>query len=478
MKRISIISVAIALVSVLTLTSCGDEFLDKNPKLDVTENDIYASEELIDATMAGVYTRFKSSSFAGGNIAIIFDNRSDDFVNTGNNTYAHSDTYNMTVGQTSIMNPDFFQAGYLVVNAANTLKENLEQRANLPISEAKRQQYISNCLFIRDISWYYLSQVYSQPYVYDPNSKAIPVHLEAVTEPGHNEAPLWSIGEIYDQIIKDLSSSAIAALPTNGESSFSPIIPSQPAAHMLLQRIYMAKQEWQKAIEEGEKVTGFTLSGSVREMFDAPYHTQENIYSLPFTNTERGSGNPASYISSGAGYIDTLNVRTGIVTIPAYHLATDSRTSFIKVDPATGRETWYEKYDEYTTPLEWIHIFRYAETLLNLSESYFNIGNDAKAAELLHQVRSRSIPTGDILDVKSLTGEALREAIYNERRAEFIGEGIRGLDISRRGEDFIHPAATTTNGKWDTVVVATPSNRTAYCWALPSYEILVNTAAN
>ena len=119
MKRISIISVAIALVSVLTLTSCGDEFLDKNPKLDVTENDIYASEELIDATMAGVYTRFKSSSFAGGNIAVIFDNRSDDFVNTGNNTYAHSDTYNMTVGQTSIMNPGFFQAGYLVVNAAN-----------------------------------------------------------------------------------------------------------------------------------------------------------------------------------------------------------------------------------------------------------------------------------------------------------------------------------------------------------------------
>jgi hypothetical protein len=212
-------------------------------------------------------------------------------------------------------------------------------------------------------------------------------------------------------------------------------------------------------------------------MFDAPYHTAENIYSLPFTNTERGGGNPASYISSGAGYIDTLNARNGIITIPAYRLPTDSRTQFIKVDPATGRETWYEKYDEYTTPLEWIHIFRYAETLLNLSESYYNIGNETKAAELLHQVRSRSIPTGDILDVRSLKGEALKEAIYNERRAEFLGEGIRGLDISRRAEDFIHPAATRTNGKWDAVVVATPSNRTAYCWTLPSYEILVNTAA-
>ena len=476
MNRRYIKSVSIALLLVVVLTSCGDEFLEKNPKLDVTETDIFASEKLIDATMAGVYTRFKNSSFAGGNIAVIFDNRSDDFVNTGNNTYAHSDTYNMTVGQNSTMNPGFFQAGYLAINAANTLKENLENRQDLPISDAKRQQYIANCLFIRDISWYYLAQVYSQPYAYDPNSKAIPVHTEAVTGPGYNEASLWTIGEIYDQIIKDLNNNTISALPANG-TSFDATIPSQAAGHMLLQRIYMAKQQWQEAINEGEKVTGFTLSSSVRDMFDAPYHTTENIYSLPFTNTERGGGNPASYISSGAGYIDTLNARNGIITIPAYRLPTDSRTSFIKVDPATGRETWYEKYDEYTTPLEWIHIFRYAETLLNLSESYFNIGNETKAAELLHQVRSRSIPTGDVIDVKSLTGNALKEAIYNERRAEFIGEGIRGLDISRRAEDFIHPLTTRSNGKWDTVVVATPSNRTAYCWALPSYEILVNIAA-
>ena len=477
MNKTTIISATFVLLSASVLTGCGDDFLDRNPKLDVTETDIFASEKLIDATMAGVYTRFKNSSFAGGNIAVIHDNRGDDLVNTGNNTYAHSDTYNMTVGQNSTMNPGFFQAGYLAINAANTLKENLENRKDLPISEAKRRQYIANCLFIRDISWYYLVQVYSLPYAYNPQSKAIPVHTEAVTGPGHNEAPLWTIAEVYDQIITDLSADVVSALPASGESDFTPTVPSQPAAHMLLQRIYMAKEQWQKAIDEGEKVTGFTLSANVRDMFDAPYHTTENIYSLPFTNTERGGGNPASYISSGVGYIDTLNMRTGILTLPAYHLATDSRTSFIKTDPATGRETWYEKYDEYTTPLEWIHIFRYAETLLNLAESYYNTGNEPRAAQLLHQVRSRSVKTGDIIDVTSLTGTALRDAIYNERRAEFIGEGLRGLDISRRAEDFVHPAATRTNGKWNTVVAATPANRTAYYWALPSYEVLINTVA-
>ena len=87
------------------------------------------------------------------------------------------------------------------------MKENLENRQNLPISESKRQQYIASCLFIRDISWYYLAQVYSQPYAYNPDSKAIPIHTEAVTGPGKNEAELWTIGQIYNQIIEDLSSS-------------------------------------------------------------------------------------------------------------------------------------------------------------------------------------------------------------------------------------------------------------------------------
>lgn len=470
-------AVVVANVFAIAVTSCGDDFLDKNPKLAVTEDDLLSSEELIDATMLGVYTRFKSGSFAGGGIAVIFDNRGDDYANTGNNTYAHSDTYNMTVGQNSPMNPGFFQAGYLAINAANTLKEALESRSDLPISDEKRQQYIASCLFIRDISWYYLAQVYSQPYAYSPDAKAIPIHTEAVVGPGHNEAPLWTIGQIYNQIITDLSASTIAALPDRSSADFDATVPSQPAAHMLLQRIYMAMGQWDDAIAEGEKVTGFTLSTSVRDLFDAPYHSGENIYSMPFTDSERGGGNPAGYISSGVGYIDTINTRTGIVSLPEYHLATDTRTQFIKVDPASGRETWYEKYDENNVRLEWVHIFRYAETLLNLAESYYNIGQETKAADLLYQVRVRSIPTGDVVDVRTLTGDALKTYIYNERRAEFMGEGIRGLDIARRAENFVHPAATRTNGKWDTVIVATPDDKASYCWALPAFEVLVNTSA-
>lgn len=461
----------------LTATSCGDDFLEKNPPLAVTETDIYSSETLIDATMNGVYSRFKSSSFAGGALLVIGDNRSDDFVNTGNNNYTHAETYLMTVGPNNVINPSVFQAGYLAVNAANTLKENLESRTSLPITEAKRQEYIANSLFIRDISWYYLSQIYSQPYAYNPESLAIPIHTEAVVGPGYNNAERWTISAIYEQILQDLSEETIANLPAYS-NNFDATRPSQASARMLRQRVYMAQQKWQKAIEEGEKITGFTLSNSVAEMFDAPYHTNENIYSMPFSNTERGSA-PTSYFSHGAGYTDTLNMRTGILTIPGYKLESDARTQFIVRDASNNnREVWYEKYDEYSVPIEWIHIFRYAETLLNLSESYYNVGNEEKAAELLYAVRKRSIASDDIIDVLSLTGEKLKEAIYNERRLEFLGEGLRGLDITRRAENFIHPLATKKDGKWETTVVATPDNKTTYCWALPEFEVQVNESVS
>lgn len=298
-----------------------------------------------------------------------------------------------------------------------------------------------------------------------------------MTEPGHNDTLLWSIGEIYRQILEDLNTQTLAALPAHNEE-FDSTLPSQAAAHMLKQRIYMCMEQWQEAVEEGEAVTGFTLSAQVADMFEAPYYTDETIYSMPFSSTERGGGNPAGYIAKAAGYIDTLNMRTGILSIEGYKLATDRRTAFIVRDPLSNdREVWYQKYDDYTDRLEWIHIFRYAETLLNLSESYYQLHQEEKAAALLHQVRSRSIPTGDVLDVQSLRGDALRTAIYNERRAEFLGEGMRGLDLTRRAKNFVHPLFTCTNGVWDTIVVATPSDKTSYCWALPEYETLVNPSA-
>jgi hypothetical protein len=79
----------------------------------------------------------------------------------------------------------------------------------------------------------------------------------------------------------------------------------------------------------------------------------------------------------------------------------------------------------YTNP--WPH-FRLAEIYLNYAEAKFELGNEGVAREYLSRVRARvdmpPIPA-------SVSGSALRQRIYRERRIELAFEGHRFFDIRR-----------------------------------------------
>ena len=79
----------------------------------------------------------------------------------------------------------------------------------------------------------------------------------------------------------------------------------------------------------------------------------------------------------------------------------------------------------YTNP--WIH-FRLAEIYLNYAEAKFELGDEATCRDYLSKVRARvgmpAIPA-------SVTGEALRQRVYNERRIELAMEGHRFFDVRR-----------------------------------------------
>lgn len=81
--------------------------------------------------------------------------------------------------------------------------------------------------------------------------------------------------------------------------------------------------------------------------------------------------------------------------------------------------------ERYTIP--WPH-FRLAEMYLNYAEAKFELGDEATCREYINKVRARvglpGIPN-------SVTGEALRQRLYNERRIELAFEGHRFFDIRR-----------------------------------------------
>lgn len=72
--------------------------------------------------------------------------------------------------------------------------------------------------------------------------------------------------------------------------------------------------------------------------------------------------------------------------------------------------------------------FRLAEIYLNYAEAMFELGDEATCREYMNKVRARAemppIPA-------SVTGEELRERLYNERRVEFAFEEHRIFDVRR-----------------------------------------------
>jgi len=78
---------------------------------------------------------------------------------------------------------------------------------------------------------------------------------------------------------------------------------------------------------------------------------------------------------------------------------------------------------------------RFADVLLMAAEAHnrsTTAPNDAKAQLYINRVRQRAF--GDQLHNISLTGSALTELIYQERRVELVGEGHRFFDLVRTGK--------------------------------------------
>lgn len=101
------------------------------------------------------------------------------------------------------------------------------------------------------------------------------------------------------------------------------------------------------------------------------------------------------------------------------------RTNYVlkKFMPEDGVPlNWQEPY---TNP--WI-IFRLGEIYLNYAEAKFELGDEATAREFLSRIRERSnmppIPA-------NISGENLRQRIYNERRIELAFEEHRYWDVRR-----------------------------------------------
>jgi hypothetical protein len=288
--------------------------------------------------------------------------------------------------------------------------------------------------------------------------------------------------DVYAQIEKDLND-AIAVLPiTNIQKGRV----TKYAAQALLGKVLLYQNKFDEAAAMLENVVNgpFSLVPNFGNIFlQAGENGPESVFEIQYSNASpfydwsnpgRGQGNLAVQVCGirnltgnspyGQGWstnlptADLANAFTDgdtrkavtILDIEAYKAANPSFGITYLVAPYKNTGLYNQKYlprkgeTSGQVELNYLNNFRtirYADVLLMAAEANNRAAapNDAKAQAYLNKVRQRAF--GDELHNITATGDALKQAIWNERRVELAMEGDRFFDLVRTGQ-----AATRITG--------------------------------
>lgn len=457
-----------AALAVVSVSSCK-KFTELTPINTLSEATAFDSPTNIELVMIGVYNTATVGTYNGGagrgypfGAAAIQQSemRGEDMVNLA--TFFQF-TYESTINATTANNVNLWSNLYALINQCNILIEGVEKAAAKgTITAAISSQYSAEAKFLRALAHHELVVNFSRPFL-DNNGGNIGVPYRTVGVTGTDavqaglSVPRGTVAEDYAKILEDLNF-AEANLSTSVVSRAN-----KGAAIALKTRIYQHMGRWDKVIEEGAKlgtatgvapytspVNGYALTASPDGPFyvgnvNANASNKESIFSIANSTAANGGTNGALPGMFGPTAIAGVNAGRGLVaTNPNLYTASfwvtgDLRRNLLQVQQSTtgARYFFNYKYRDYLTRTDFAPIIRYAEVLLNVAEAYSRTSSlDPKALSLLNAVRNRSVPVANQYVIANfLTQKDLTQAILNERRIEFAGEGRRWADITRLAND-------------------------------------------
>jgi starch-binding outer membrane protein, SusD/RagB family len=321
------------------------------------------------------------------------------------------------------------------------------------IAEDLRNRYIAEVKFLRAYFYFELVKTYGGDVInnsFDANDATLFL-------------PRSSAADVYKVIITDLKDAA-AVLPEKGTYGSSDIgRATKGSALALLAKAYLFSEDYTNAEATAQQVIAsgkYSLETPFSKIFEvANVNGKESIFEVNYVNAVTFGNGPILGVITGAATVDggwgwfgiTSNLENAYVsegddvrrkaTIIKAGEAVDNETP-TRIFPAhlvSGKpaHTSFRYHRKFYVPLAqrvgtpWpsndIKI-RYAEVLLIHAEASAFNNKDAQALTSLNLVRRRA----GLADKTGLTGDALKTAIWNERRLELAGEGTYRWDDIRR----------------------------------------------
>ena len=523
----------------LLLGACN--VLDVVPQDALAETAVYSDPARIALAVTGVYDAAQSGFYngnVGGSRGYPFGAASTDLGDARGEDVSDMAGFFGIVFQnaitTSSPNIVYMWANcYALANKANVTIAGLQQAQTAGvITAATEAQYEGEMRFLRALAHMELVINFSKPYTDGNGSnpgvpyRDTPINTVSAIAAANNVGR-GTVADVYTKMLADLDY-AEANLPVVGIANAigsTKVRATRGAAVALKQRLRLYQGNWAAAITEGNKLisgtTTFTspspytnsgspyysLTASQRAAFIGANTTSESVFSVENSNTDNPGVNGAvpNVFGSSASAPTGISGRALLAVSPnlydaSFFTCNDlRRTQMMQPD---GVRTCYviRKYLDAATSTDYNPIIRYAEVLLNQAEAQARTGNSAQALALLNAVRNRSVATADQYAAGALSGTSLVQAILNERRVEFVGEGLRWGDISRLATDATYAPVTgggipakyngqvggqvilsryscggTTTGQ---TVVPVPysgaANSSLFLWPIPSTETQIN----
>lgn len=484
----------------------------------VTEISAFDSPERVELSMVGVYDAAQSGFYAGGAVrgypfgaASIEqgDMRGEDMLNVA--TF-YAITYEGTYNASSANNQFMWETLYAMINKANVVIAGVQgAAAKGVISAEKAKEYEGEARYLRALAHHELLVHFARPYKHsaDASHAGVPYRTIAVNSPATIEEAKnqgrGTVKEGYDKLIEDLVF-AEANLPATRTGSLKISRATKGAALALKTRVLLHKGDYAGVITEGNKLVGTTapftspiggyaLTAKPDGPFTSNANNTESIFSIENSATDNGGVNGGLPSMYGVAPARGLVAISPIIYNASFWKADDLRRTLLTTN--NGRAYFSTKYRDAATNSDYAPTIRYAEVLLNVAEALARTSTtvDLRALDLLNAVRNRSVTNAaDQYTVANfLTSNSLVQAILEERRIEFLGEGKRWPDIHRLAKDPVFstngvPAkvtyVNTTFATWSAAsgsvastaikVAAVPYDDYRFVWPIPITEVNAN----
>lgn len=456
--------------------SCGcSGFLDRTPLVNLAAESYYSTEEEVNAAVLGAYSVLQHENYELGHFLILGDDCSDD-ADLGN---ARSEAYSW-LGGAARSCQDFsllanngqsgglWNQAWTLVNDATQIIERVE---GSDIDNA--EIYAGEARFLRAYTYFNLVTQYG----------AMPI-VDHILSYDEYYMPRASIEETWQHIENDLGQ-AVAGCPPTWDSQNTGRA-TKGAAMSLLARAYVYQGKWQEAydiISEIEKGQWYSLEPVYEDIFSMSHQNgRECIFAIQHSTSgtgwsdsnegsilefyEHDAGLSAEDIASG-NYPGESVYEKWMVGWSMHCPTMDLIREFEDGDPRLKATVIApgEFYDEhyhynissdngyqskkYYVPYDYrsrddqsdlpknIIVIRYADILLYMAEACNELGRSDEALRYLEIVRARARSNSadpSVLPQVTVTDkDALRLAIWHERRVELAMEYQRFWDLARQG---------------------------------------------